>query len=176
MADSKITDLIEETSIVSGDMLAIANTTTRKINIDTIRDGLATTSANTFTGTQAITGDVNITGNQTVNDISLKQGYSPIYTLTDAVTITPDFDNGSIQKVTLGGDRTIANPSNLNDGATYILMLIQDGTGSRTITWGANYKFSSAIVPILTTTASKTDIISFISDGTYLYGVAVNDY
>lgn len=115
-----------------------------------------------------------ITDNGTVKITG--QSYSPTITLVDGATVTPDFDNGNIQKLTLGGNRIIANASNLEDGATYILLLIQDGTGSRTVTWGANYIWSGATAPTLTTTADKTDIITFVSDGTYLYGTSVLNF
>lgn len=42
-------------------------------------------------------------------------------------------------KVTLGGSRMLDNPTNMTDGATYILRVIQDGAGSRTLAYGANY-------------------------------------
>jgi len=99
------------------------------------------------------------------------QSNTPVFTLADAATITPNFDNGSIQTVTLTGNRTIANPTNLKNGATYILIIKQDATGSRTVAWGTNYKFSDGIAPTLTTTANAVDIVTFISDGTNLYGV-----
>ena len=88
-----------------------------------------------------------ITDNGTVKVTG--QSYSPTVALADGVTITPDFDDGNIQKVTLGGNRTIANPSNIEDGATYILLIAQDVTGSRTVTWGANYIWSGGTAPTL---------------------------
>jgi hypothetical protein len=92
------------------------------------------------------------------------QAYSDIYTLTDAATITPDFINGNVQAVTLGDNRAIANPSNIKAGATYIIILVQDGTGSRTITsWGSNYKFSGGTAPTLTTTGGQADVITLVA-------------
>lgn len=58
---------------------------------------------------------------------------------------------------------TLTNPSNLPSGiAVYRFWLTQDGTGSRTLTWGSNYDFGTAGAPTLTTTASKTDCVAFI--------------
>ena len=55
-------------------------------------------------------------------------------------------------------------------GATYILLVKQDATGSRTLTFSSNYKFTAT--PTLSTAANKVDIISFVCDGIFLYGSA----
>jgi hypothetical protein len=86
------------------------------------------------------------------------------YPLTDGATIAVDWTNSNIQYVTLGGNRTFtfANPL---DGARYILVIKQDATGSRTITWPATVRWGGGTAPTLTTTASKTDYIGFIYNG-----------
>lgn len=89
--------------------------------------------------------------------------------LTDAATITPDAALSNVFRVTLAGNRTFANPANLIDGQTVVLQVIQDATGSRTISWGNNYDFGAAGLPTLTTTAGKMDILTFISNGTKLF-------
>jgi hypothetical protein len=95
-------------------------------------------------------------------------------TLTDGTTISWDTSLGQIATVTLGGNRTLAAPTNLKIG-TYILHVIQDGTGSRTLTWNSVFKWPAGVAPVLTTTASARDIISFVSDGTNLYGTYIPD-
>lgn len=92
-------------------------------------------------------------------------------TLVDAATINWDVRAGVVAKVTLGGNRTLVAPTGLADGGTYILRVIQDGTGSRTLSYNAVFKWSRAVPPTLTTTANGIDIITFVSDGTYMYGV-----
>jgi len=93
-------------------------------------------------------------------------------TLTDAASISWNLDDNQVAAVTLGGNRTLSNPTNMKDGATYILRVVQDGTGSRTLAYGANYKWPGGTAPTLTTTASAVDILTFVSDGTNMYGVA----
>jgi hypothetical protein len=95
-------------------------------------------------------------------------------TLTDGATISWNTTLGSVATVTLGGNRTFAAPTPLKVG-TYILHVIQDGTGSRTITWNAVFKWTAAVAPVLTTTASRRDIITFICDGTNMYGSYMPD-
>jgi hypothetical protein len=101
----------------------------------------------------------------TTNVWSKGQSSSPV-TLTDAATITPDFSAGNVFTVTLGGNRTLANPTNTVAGQCGQIFVTQDGTGSRTLAYGANWKFSGATAPTLTTTASRTDVISFCTSTT----------
>ncbi len=63
-----------------------------------------------------------------------------------------------------------SNPCNL------LLRLIQDGTGSRTVTWPATVKWPGGTAPTLTTDANAVDIVSFYYDGTNYYGVASLDF
>lgn len=84
-------------------------------------------------------------------------------TLTDGATINWNADtNGQIVAVTLAGNRTMAIPTNIVQYASYMLRVTQDATGSRTITWNAAFKFGTSGAPTLTTTANKTDWLSFI--------------
>lgn len=79
-------------------------------------------------------------------------------TLTDGATINTDASLGSLFRVTLGGNRTLANPTNGIDGQTIMYELKQDGTGSRTITLGSAFNFGTDLTSItLTTTANLTD-------------------
>jgi hypothetical protein len=97
------------------------------------------------------------------------QGFSPTLTLTDAATITWDTNSGQVSKVTLAGNRTMAAPTNLQDGGFYSIQVIQDGTGSRTLAWNAIFKWNAATAPTLSTTAAAVDFFNFRSDGTNLY-------
>jgi len=84
-----------------------------------------------------------------------------ITTLTDAATITPDFSSNNNFKVTLGGNRTLANATNTTVGQSGVIYLIQDGTGSRTVSFGLAYKFVDNSAPTLTTTANAVDAIVY---------------
>ena len=88
-------------------------------------------------------------------------------TLTDGATIAWDVSTSPIAKVTLGGNRTLAAPSNAVGSGQYIsLLVIQDGTGSRTLTWNAAYEFTADTAPTLTTTANYGDVFTFRYNGT----------
>jgi hypothetical protein len=96
------------------------------------------------------------------------------YSLTDGANIDWNLNTGQVATVTLGGNRTMNAPTNLRVG-TFILHVIQDATGSRTITWNSVFKWPAAVAPTLTTTGSRRDIISFVCDGTNLYGSFLPD-
>lgn len=93
--------------------------------------------------------------------------YSDVDTLTDGATISWDGSVSQKAKVTLGAaGRTMAAMSNAIEGTTYFLWVIQDGTGSRTITtWtssgAGSYDFGTDGQPTLTTTASRADLLCF---------------
>ena len=93
------------------------------------------------------------------------RGYSPTITLTDGATVSWNALTQPVAKVTLGGNRTMAAPSGGVTGQFIALLVIQDGTGSRTLTWNAVYEFKDDTAPTLTTTASKGDNFTFRYNG-----------
>ncbi|NDD75721.1 MAG: hypothetical protein EBZ40_12220 [Gammaproteobacteria bacterium] len=97
-------------------------------------------------------------------------------TLTDGTNIAWDLSQNQVAIVTLAGNRALSNPTNQVNGAVYILVVKQDSTGSRTLSFGTTYKFPSGTAPTLSTGANKVDVLTFISDGTNLYGVSSLNY
>ena len=107
------------------------------------------------------------------SDLHIKQGqlivgtssraYNPITTLTDATSITSDFAKGNNFLVTLGGNRTLAAPSNAVAGQSGSIYVIQDGTGSRTLAYNAAWQFVSATVPTLSTGAGDVDMLVYMT-------------
>jgi hypothetical protein len=85
-----------------------------------------------------------------------------ISALTDGATITPDFAVANNYSVTLGGNRTLANPTNLTAGQSGSIFITQDGTGSRTLAYGSQYDFIGGTAPTLSTAASAVDRIDYI--------------
>jgi len=86
--------------------------------------------------------------------------------LTDGATITPDFAVANNFSVTLGGNRTLANPTNLTAGQSGVIRIAQDGTGSRTLAYGSYFKFPQGTAPTLTTTASAVDVLCYYVEST----------
>ena len=86
-------------------------------------------------------------------------------TLTDQATVTWDASTQDVCKLTLGGNRTLAAPTNNTTGQFISILVIQDGTGSRTLTSNAVFEFASDTAPTLTTTASLGDVFVFRYNG-----------
>jgi hypothetical protein len=84
---------------------------------------------------------------------------------------TINWNDGNTQILTLTGNCTLTL-SNPQAGGRYLLILIQDGTGSRTVTWPSTVKWSNATAPTLTTAASSVDLVTLaytsVSSGIYL--------
>jgi hypothetical protein len=90
---------------------------------------------------------------------------TPPATLTDASSIAVNAALSNAFRVTLGGNRTLANPSGPADGQTLCFEIIQDGTGSRTLAYGSAYSFPSSIgTPVLSTSAGFHDFLVFRYD------------
>jgi hypothetical protein len=107
---------------------------------------------------------------------STGQQFFPQATLTDGASIAWNLNTQQAGIVTLGGNRTLANPTNMQAGSTYTLIVKQDATGSRTLAYGSNYKWPGGTTPTLTAGANGVDILTFISDGSKMYGVAAANF
>ena len=98
-------------------------------------------------------------------------------TLTDAATIAWDLSSNQVAKVILGGNRTLGNPTFAKGGGVYVLFVTQDATGSRTLNYGSNYRWSNAnLAPTLTAIPNRTDILTFVSFDGKMYGSAVSNF
>lgn len=82
---------------------------------------------------------------------------------------TINIASGTVQNLTLTGNCTFTFPT-ATSGEQFTLFLNQDATGSRTVTWPVSIRWAGGSAPSLTTAASKTDVLSFIFNGTYWVG------
>lgn len=92
--------------------------------------------------------------------------YSRLVTLTDASSLTANWDSGNVQTVTLNVSNTTFTFSNAEAGGEYKLILKQDSTGGRTVTWPSGVKWQNATAPTLTSAANSIDVVNFVYDGT----------
>lgn len=128
-------------------LATLATTATDAVNVTTTIGGVAIASYARKDTSQAFT----------------KSQYATPVTLTDGANIAVDASLSNIYRVTLAGNRTLDNPTNLTDGMQMTFYVKQDATGSRTLAYGTKYEFPDDVAPTLTTTASKMDVIT----GTY---------
>jgi hypothetical protein len=118
------------------------------------------------------------TGTQTIGGLktfadgvdSSKKLTGGVVALTDAATIAVDASQGNTFRVTLGGNRTMGVPTNPTNGQRIMFEIIQDGTGSRTITFSGGaggFSYGTDITGVtLTTTASKRDFVGAVYNST----------
>lgn len=102
---------------------------------------------------------------------------SAITTDTDGATITFSMATSNCHQVILGGNRILA-VSNVTVGQWFNIDLVQDGTGSRTVTWFAGIKWPDGnITPTLTTTGGRRDSFVFhaVAGGSYIGYIAGQD-
>lgn len=89
---------------------------------------------------------------------------------------TIDWNSGQKQRITLTAAPVTLSFTNPPGPANILIRLVQDGAGSRTVTWPASVKWPGGTAPTLTTTGGAIDIISFYFDGTDFYGVDSLDF
>ena len=100
-----------------------------------------------------------------------------ITTLTDGATVTPDFNDSNNYVLVLGGNRTIANPTNITAGQSGSIFITQDATGSRTASWGSYWDWAAGTAPTLSTGANQVDRIDYIvRSSTSIHAVATLNY
>lgn len=98
------------------------------------------------------------------------QFWSPINVVPYNTTTNVYWDSSNVQTITLTGNTTI-EMLNGKSGARYVLIIKQDGTGGRNITWDSDCKFPGGVTPILSTSANAVDLLEFVCDGTNYYCV-----
>ena len=117
------------------------------------------TAANTFTSVATFNGTaVSIEASATS---FRNQVYGPVVSLTDAASIAVDMATSNHFAVTLGGNRTLQNPTNAVAGQVGHIYVYQDGTGSRTLSFGDSYRFIKGTAPTMTTSINSTDLLVF---------------
>ncbi|NTW31491.1 MAG: hypothetical protein HGB12_02505 [Bacteroidetes bacterium] len=99
--------------------------------------------------------------------------YDPklVVNYTTSTPASVDWNNSNVQEITLSADRSFIF-TNGKSGGVYTLIIKQDATGGRIVTWSSNVKWAGAgTAPTLTTTAGAAAQIRFVCDGTnYLEG------
>ena len=131
-------------------------------------------TVNLPTGSQLNSADIVSTSatqtltNKTLTNPTVTNYTETAYTANTSTAITVSLANGTVQQLTLTGNATITMPT-ATAGKSFVIMLKQDATGSRSVTW-STVTWPGGTAPTITGTASKQDIYSFFADGTNWYG------
>jgi len=96
-------------------------------------------------------------------------------TLEDAPSVNWDLASGQVAKLTLGGNRTLANPTSPRDGGTYILVVTQ-GQAAYTLTYGNMFKWPNGVAPVIGSTSGCRNVLTFVYDGANMLGAGSVNY
>ena len=132
----------------------------------------AFTAVTAPSGTIVGTTDTQTLTNKTLTNPTVTNYVETPYSANSSTAITLDLTNGTVQIITLTGNATITMPT-ATSGKSFVMMLKQDGTGSRTVTW-STVKWAGGTAPTITSTASRLDLLSFFADGTNWYGAVIS--
>lgn len=150
-------------SITLGSALPVASGGT---GITAFGTGVATALGQNVTGS----GGMVLATSPTVASPTINSGYTEAtVTANTGTAYTIDLANGSLQILTLTGNCTFTFPTP-TAGRSFMLLLRQDATGGRTVTWPGMVRWPSAVNPVITSAASKTDKFVFTADGTNWLG------
>ena len=150
------------TAVTAPSGTVVGTTDTQTLSSKTLTTPIISSISNTGTLTLPTSTDT-LVGKATTDTLTNKRITKRVVALTDGANIATNSDNGDIFTVTLAGNRTMDNPTGTpTEGQQIQYRITQDATGSRTITWGTNFRFGTDVAsPTLTTTATKTDYLGF---------------
>ena len=148
------------------------NSTFDGVDIAT-RDAVLTTTTNTA---NAANTTANAAATLTAVQTFTAGQRGEVTALTDASSIATNLALSNNYSVTLAGNRTLANPTNTVAGQSGSIFITQDGTGSRTLAYGTNFKFVAGTAPTLSTAAASVDRIDYVvASATKIHAVASLD-
>ena len=184
------------TGVIPTGTFGTTTSTAATITTGTIPTGTfgttTSTAATITTGTitnlsTTLTGDLTIsTGSATVGTrvsvVDTAQEYTRTHNFNaTSLTITSgtvhwDLSQNQVAKLEVTTNSTMNTPTNPADGATYMLIVTQGTGGSNTLSFSTAYKFPGGSAPSLSTGSADVDVLTFVSNGTVLYGVASQDF
>lgn len=166
--------------------------------IQTLTSSTATITNGTVTTLNSTTGTIGNLSTTLAGDLTISQGTATVGTgfarlataqqytrahnfAATALTITSgtvpwNLAENQVAKLEVTTNSTMNTPTNPVDGATYMLIVTQGTGGSNTLSFSTAYKFPGGTVPTLSVGSADVDVLTFVSNGTVLYGVASQDF
>jgi hypothetical protein len=147
-----VTGVVTATTFV-GALTGTATGLTGTPNIDV---GI-TTASQLGINTTTIPTKLYVSGNAASNIVALGNK-------TENTTL--DFSTGNNFSLTLGASITLENPTGVTTGQSGMILILQDGTGSRTLAFGSSWDFPSATAPTVTATADALSSLVYFARST----------
>lgn len=177
-------------TITSGTVTNLASTTGTIATLNSTTGTIGTINSTTGTignFTTTLTGDVTIsTGSATVGTrvavLNTAQQYSRAHNFAaTALTITSgtvpwNLAENQVATLTVTTNSTMNTPTNPQAGSTYVMIVTQGTGGNNTLSYSTAYKFAGGSAPVLSTGSAQVDVLSFVSNGTVLFGVASQNF
>ena len=85
-----------------------------------------------------------------------------LVSLTDGANISVNFNSAQNFHLTLGGNRTLDNPTNCVPGQVGSIFIAQDGTGSHTLAYGTSWEFIESSAPTIPTSINSVSRLDYI--------------
>jgi hypothetical protein len=128
------------------------------------------------TATSINTGIITATSINVSSDVTAKRYKLTMPSTTNATATTNiDLGSGNVFTVSMVTNITSLTFTNAAVG-TYLIKFVQDGVGTRDITFPSAWKWAGGVIPSLTNTANKLDIVTLIYDGTTFYATIVSNF
>lgn len=163
--------------------LTIGSTTATAGTITTLNSttGTITNLSTTLTGDMTISQGTATAGTRlavlnTAQQYSRAHNFSATSLAITSGTIPWDLSQNQVASLSVTTNSTLNNPTNAVNGATYVLIVTQGTAGNNTLSFGTAYKFPGGTAPSLSTGSSQVDVLSFVSNGTLLYGVTSQNF
>ena len=179
-------------AITSGTYSGLINSSTGTYSgaINSTLGTIATLNSTTGTignFTTTLTGDLTIsTGSATVGTrvavLNTAQQYSRAHNFAaTALTITSgtvpwDLSQNQVATLNVTTNSTMNTPTNPQAGCTYVMIVTQGTGGNNTLSFSTAYKFTGGVAPVLSTGSAQVDVLSFVTNGTVLYGVSSQNF
>lgn len=143
---------------------------------------LVDVSAGAAAQTSGVNGGIKISSSTIADSIMMtraipeqflgQKNFGPSVALTWGANVAWNLNTQQVAKLTLtGATAQLDNPTNMKDGGTYAIRIIQDGTGGRLLTFGTAYRWANGIAPVIAAGINEETWITFMSEGTNMDGV-----
>jgi len=160
----------------------IASLKTTNGTVDTLNSttGTITNLSTTLAGDMTISQGTATAGTRlavvnTAQEYSRTHNFNATSLTITSGTIPWNLAENQVAAISVNTNSTLNNPTNAVDGATYLLIVTQSG-GNNTLSFSTAYKFPGGFAPTLSIGNGDVDVISFVSNGSVLYGVTSQDF